>query len=454
MKKILFINPRLQEKSKMKMRPVGLAYIMTAVKNAGINFDYIDMYANNMTLEKFRKKVRRNKYDICALGCVVTGFRIVREISIVMRNLYPKIVIIVGNSVASSIPELLLNHTEVDIAVMGEGDIIIINLLLALSKGHPINKIKGIAFLDNNNFHINPRQELIPVLDTIGFPDWNLFNSSLYNEGFFVSKNKKCLPRRAFPINIARGCLYKCTFCYHVFIGERYRRYSEKAIIDEFKRLYYEFNASDIIFMDELSFPNISSIERFISEMQNLPFRIYWDAITRADLFRKKDIPLIKKMKALGCTSICFSIENGSQKILDAMGKMMNVNKIYEHVDSLRKGGIIPKTSVFFGYPQETPETIKKTFDLCERCELMPGYGYLQPLPGTPIYNWAIQNGYIKNEFEYLMQTGNRQIFHLNLTKMPTDEFIDIVDSYSYELAKKLNKVNMLHFYRDNYRDE
>jgi hypothetical protein len=36
------------------------------------------------------------------------------------------------------------------------------------------------------------------------------------------------------------------------------------------------------------------------------------------------------------------------------------------------------------------------------------------------------------------MQAGDRQDFHVNLTKMPSDEFIDIVVSSMEDLAKKM----------------
>jgi anaerobic magnesium-protoporphyrin IX monomethyl ester cyclase len=45
MKKILFINPCLRRNAKRKYVPVGLAYILSAVENAGFVFDLYDMDA-------------------------------------------------------------------------------------------------------------------------------------------------------------------------------------------------------------------------------------------------------------------------------------------------------------------------------------------------------------------------------------------------------------------------
>ena len=157
-----------------------------------------------------------------------------------------------------------------------------------------------------------------------------------------------------------------------------------------------------------------------------------------ADLFRKKDIPLVKRMRNAGCKSIVFSIENASPEILKAMNKKMRIDRVVDHCEALQDGGITPFTSIIFGYPQETPETIKMTLDLCERANIFPSVGFLQPLPSTPIYDWAVRQGFIEDELAYLMQAGDRQDFHINLTKIPTDEFIDTVVSSMEDLAKKM----------------
>jgi radical SAM superfamily enzyme YgiQ (UPF0313 family) len=279
---------------------------------------------------------------------------------------------------------------------------------------------------------------LIPNLDSIGFPNWDLFELNRYNDGMAKVTVDDSEHSVVYPLNAARGCPFQCTFCYHVFKGERYRRYSVDGVIEELKRLNFKYKATFVQFWDELTFPNIRSVEELVARIEQLPFKIGWEAITRADLFRKKDVPLIERMGAAGCKSIAFSIENANPEILKAMNKKMRIDRIVEHCGALLDGGITGFTSIIFGYPQETPETIRETLELCERANIFPSTGFLQPLPGTPIYDWAVQQGYIKDELEYLMQAGDRQDFHVNLTKMPTKEFIDIVMSGLQDLATKM----------------
>ncbi len=122
-----------------------------------------------MSLDDLSARLCCESYDIFALGCIVTGLRLVRELTAIIRESNPQAVIIAGNSVASSIPELLLRNTEVDVAVMSESDITIVELLRALLGGWPIRGIKGICYLEDDTFRQNPMQDLIPDLDQVDF---------------------------------------------------------------------------------------------------------------------------------------------------------------------------------------------------------------------------------------------------------------------------------------------
>jgi hypothetical protein len=63
--------------------------------------------------------------------------------------------------------------------------------------------------------------------------------------------------------------------------------------------------------------------------------------------------------------------------------------------------------------------------------------GFLLPLPGTPIYDWALENGHIGDEVAYLNRIGDRQDLHVNLTAMSDEAFLDHVQSGLQRLAER-----------------
>lgn len=441
MARLLFINPTLRPDAKSKYSPVGLAYILTAVRKAGYDFDLIDMDAESLSVSDVKLLLQGKSYDLCGLGCIVTGLGLAMELADVVREANPQCCIVGGNSLASSIPHLLLERTEFDVAVLGEGDEIIVELIESIEGKRPLSSIAGIAYLEKGELVQTPPRPLIPNLDAIGFPDWSIFAMDKYNRAIMPVMDSDDM-QVCLPLNGARGCPFNCTFCYHVFKGQKYRKYSEPALVREFKHLKEEYGATFIYFWDELSFPNITSVESLVSLLEKLSFRIGWRAISRADLFSAKDVPLLKRAHEAGCRAIAFSIENASPEILKAMDKRISHKNTIKQALSLWEANIVPSTSLIFGYPQESFNSIKATLELCERCNIYPSVGYLQPLPGTPIYNWAVERGFLPDEWEYLINAGDRQDFHVNLTSIPTDELTDFVQTEMKALAKRMG----LHF--------
>ena len=438
---ILFINIQLRKDSIRRQLPVGLAYVMTAANKAGFDFDLIDMDIDNISMRSLKSRLQKKLYDIYAFGCIATGYKQVKGIAKTIREIHPLAKIIAGNSVASSMSDLLLETTEVDYAVVGEADGTIVDLLRSLLFGSSkIEQVKGIV-IGNHKEGVPCRYKTLkrkPIdnLDSIGFPKWDLFDLKKYRR--YSKKNVNSFAKdeiTSFPLNSARGCPYNCSFCYHVFKGQKYRRYSITAVVDEIKRLHSVYGCNYIAFWDELTFPNDLSAKNFIEEMEKLPFKIKWAATTRSGIFNSKSLSLLKRMKTVGCESISFSLENADKRILNQMNKSITVKGFKAQANVLHKAGIVPLTSIIFGYPSESKETIKKTIEVCRQCNIYPSTGFLLPLPGTIIYDWAKKYSYIDDEVEYLERIGDRQDFHINLTNMYSVEFVDIVREELTKLA-------------------
>jgi len=423
--KLAMINICLRPDAVRRQLPVGFGYVLTALRRAGVEFDLIDMDINVMSMEELELFLNAGQYDAIGMGCIVTGFRSVREIASLAKEIRHDTVIFAGNSVATSIPELLLRNTDVDIAVIGEGELTVVELVRALEEGRDLRDVAGLGFLHDDAFCLTAERSLLPSLDAIGYPDWDIFDLEKYNKYASININQFSKESvLSYPLSTARGCPYNCTFCYHVFKGKKYRRYSDECIIGEIIRLHDRYRCDFVSFWDELSFPNLKTLERFITALDSLDFMPGWDAPCRAGLFRKEHLPLVRELKAHGCDNLAFSLENADPKILKAMDKRISVESFIEQCHVLQEGGVIPLTSVIFGYPQETSESIAKTLEVCRQCNIFPSVGFLLPLPGTPIYQWCLDTGKITDEVEYLMGVGDRQDFHINITEMPTDQLV------------------------------
>lgn len=440
--KTLIINVCLRPDSEYAIFPIGLSYIASAIERGGFDFEIIDLDAHRVSDEELECMLREKDFDVVAFGCIVTGYKIIKKLAKLIREINKKAVIIAGNSVADSIPEILLSKTEVDIAVIGEGDITIVELLDALENSKPLENVKGIYFKKDGKIIATPRREAIKDIDSIPFPNWDLFDVETYIEKGRGIISEACpIPRdkiRAFFVNTARGCLFRCTFCYHVFQKDKYRFRSPESILSEIKLLQEKYKINCIMFWDELTFFSKKQVEEFVDKLLESGLKFYWAPNIRANLFTEDDLELLKKMKTSGCFECGFSLESADPDILKSMNKYISVENFIRQVKALDKAGIATQTSIVLGYPQETPETLKKTFDVCYELNIYPSAGYLLPQPSTPMYELAKEKGLIKDEEEYLLSMGDRQNFLLNFTKMPDDVFQSEVKKHLKRISDKL----------------
>lgn len=312
---------------------------------------------------------------------------------------------------------------------MSEGDETIVDLLRTLCTSGHLEEVKGICFVKNEEIVRTSARPLIKDISALSFIDLSLFDVETHiATSQFAVNDPLPIPRekvRALPINTARGCVANCDFCYHVFKGVPYRHRNPESIVTEIKLLYEKYDLNHILFWDELTFFSKKQTLALVEKILDEKLHIYWAANCRGNLFdNDKDVEIILKMKEAGCLSIGYSLESAEPAILKAMNKNVNVEQFTKQTQLIHKAGIHVVTSLVFGYPQETPESLKKTFDCCIENRIYPSAGYLLPQPGSGMYVYAVEHGFIRDEEEYLLKMGDRQDLRLNMTKMSDEELI------------------------------
>ena len=444
--KVLLVNPAVRPDSPKLLPNVGLGYIATAIRDAGIDLEILDIDAHRYTEEEIEKILRIKKYDAVGIGTLASQYKWTKSIAHAIRTARPHVPIIVGNTLGTSVPEILLSKTDVDIAVLGEGDVTIVDLLTKIDNGEPLSSVAGICYKKDGKAHKTPSREVIPDIDKIPFPDWDLFEIELYLE-----KSKQHVPTTqnipfpyddlvALPVSTARGCPFHCTFCYHAFQEKKYRHRSPENICAEIESWKTKYGVNFVNLWDELSFYQNKATERFADIMIEKDLGVYWVGTCRSDLLEAGDLEIAWKLKNAGCVGLGYALENANQEIMIAIDKGGHADNDHfiQQSELFHKVGIDCYTSVVFGYPQETEESIAETFEVLRKARIYPSVGYLEPMPGTPMYKYAIDQGFIKEEEEYLMIMGDRQDVRVNMTKMTTERMEAVVKEQLIRLNKEL----------------
>lgn len=447
--KVLLINPSVRPDNPQLMFNVGLVYIASAIARTGAELEILDIDAHRYSDDEVTQRVADTPCDVIAVGTLVSRYAWFKRTAAAIRRTRPKIPIVVGNTLGTSVPHIVCSRTAADICVLGEGDETIVDLLAAIDSGRDLKGVRGICFRNGDGNVVRTEERpVIQEIDQIPFPNYDLFETDLYlprshkhvsSIDFIKLPPEKII---AMPVNTARGCPYRCSFCYHAFQEKRYRHRSPRNVCDEVELLQKKYGVVHIDFWDELTFYSCQATEEFLDLMIERNLKVTWLASMRSDLLthipREKAREVARKYVRAGAIGAGFSLESGNNDILKAMNKHNTNEDFIQQTGIFREVGLPIYTSIVLGYPQETEETIADTFDVLKRARVYPSVGYLQPMPGTPMYTQAIQMGVIRDEEEYLMKMGDRQDLRVNLTSLSYEHMQAVVKKHLVELNQFL----------------
>ena len=276
-------------------------------------------------------------------------------------------------------------------SIIGEGEMTLIEIIGSLEAG-TFNKDKktilGIKYLENNQVFSNPKRDLVKNLDTFPDPDYSFVNMDEYRAIWLKY-------HLYFSINVSttRGCPFKCNWCAKPLYGRSYQSRSPKRVAQELAKLKEKYQINHVWITDDIFGLKPNWINEFVQECKNVHLEIPYKCLSRADLLLR--VYTIEKLAESHCEIVWIGAESGSQKILDAMDKGIQVSQVYEATKKLHEKNIKVAFFLQFGYLGENWKDILLTRKLVKEC--LPddiGVSVSYPLPGTVFYEK------VKNEMQ------------------------------------------------------
>jgi anaerobic magnesium-protoporphyrin IX monomethyl ester cyclase len=268
--------------------------------------------------------------------------------------------------------------------------------LLEVVSGRPWDEINGLAYRDSETGQVRrtkPRA-LCADLDSLPAPAWRLIDLEVYREAWLQKHGY-------FSLNLvsSRGCPYRCNWCAKPTYGNNYHVRSAAAMAEELSHLKAHYSPDHVWFADDIFSLSPSWTRKFADAVTQRDAVIPFKMQSRCDLMTRESVADLKRA---GCASVWMGAESGSQKILDAMDKGVEVKEIHTATENLRRNGISVGWFLQFGYPGETWEDIQRTICMVRRGKPDDvGISVSYPLPGTKFYKFVqSQLGAQKNWLE------------------------------------------------------
>lgn len=267
-----------------------------------------------------------------------------------------------------------------DLVFIREGEKSWVDFLRAFLKEEPWEKIKGIAFLKEEKLIFTGIPEEV---DLNNYPPFSL----KYN--------------RIGPIEITRGCPYKCAFCQTPRIFGNKVKHRSIEVILKYVELLLKRGIRDFRFITPNAFSygsldgrslNLSSLEELLKGLKKLikpkGGRIFFGTFpseVRPEHVNEETVELIRKYA--DNDNLVIGAQSGSDRILKICQREHTVEDIYRAVKLSVKAGLKPKVDFIFGLPGETKEdvelTIKTMEDLTKIGAIIHAHTFM-PLPQTP----------------------------------------------------------------------
>lgn len=396
--------------------PTGLGIISGVLSTTDHELRVVDNYISDRKMEDILQELKDAQPDYILftgfLGNYQYGF--FKTISHKLRELCPNVVLVAGGPMATTVPELLITHSAVDYLVIGEGEETILDLLDAIESGRQPSEVKGIAYRgENGQAILTSERPRMKDITGFPFPKYELFNMETYIE--YLKDTGRC-----WEISTSRGCFASCKYCKLTF-GRKITFRPVAHIIEEMRLIKERYGIDRFNFVDDNFLINEKRIEEFVDGLRACDESFRFRFQGRADLITRR---LACMLREVGCFDISFGLESGSQKMLDYMGKILDVKKAEKNLIEVLDEGIDIHATFIVGMPIEDEETIGETKAYIERIGLpQVSVGILTPFPATEVYRLAKEKGLVVDDDEYCEGLGVvYEDVYVNLTEYSDEQ--------------------------------
>lgn len=426
--------------------PFGSMAVIQSLRHVGEEVSFYNIDYFRFKHDQIERHFRENQFDMVGISAVVsTAYAYTKYLANLIHTVSPNTIIVVGGNLAAS-AEILLRKCEIDFCVTGDGELIIRELVHVLSE-KPMNyarlkETKGICFLDESGQFCFTGYGTKPTAEEIEWPDYDILEAD-GSLPYFISDQidgrldgHNRVPgrgERLATVVMTKGCVARCTFCHRWEKGFRSRPADQ--VVEHIKLLKERYNVGFVDIADENFGADRELTQDLVGRLGEMD--IAWRcAGVRARTVTKE---ILQHWKNNGCVSVQYGTESGSQTILNIMEKNATIE---ENVNSLKwvsEVGLGTVIQLVLGMPGETDETIRETTEFLKQVsgslcwwkgkapsELI-SINYAQALPGTPLYEWAREHGYIgrtiDDEEQYLIRISDTDAYaedhFINYTGLP-----------------------------------
>ena len=283
-------------------------------------------------------------YSSTLSGVIPQGIDFQNELIHYIKTINYNCKIVVGGTKAHA----NINDRNIDYSIIGYGEVSTLALANHLKLNTPIpnsyKNLHGVTIVDNRT-----------------------------NEGFdfvnsrFEWQDLDVGPASVLPLEISRGCIFKCKFCSYPLNGKQnldFIRHTD-ILYEELQSSYDKYKVENFYILDDTFNDNEYKLDVLLQAIKRLTFQPKFWAYTRLDLIAQNN-SLIDKLYDIGLRGIYFGIETLNKRTGLIIGKGFDRDKQISTITKIRNrfdNKVLMHGSFILGLPEEPIDSMRHTFN-------------------------------------------------------------------------------------------
>ena len=263
-----------------------------------------------------------------------------------IKSEYPNVKIVLGGAHSSYMRKRI---EDVDCVFIGESEDTFVEVLDYWTKGTA-----------------EPWAEINPITKKLIYRNPITKNYQIQSCDFMWQDEDCIQPGEALPMETARGCIFKCSFCAYPHLGKKKFDYlkSNDIIKNYLVNNYNKWQTTSYIMLDDTFNDSEFKIDGFLELTRSLPFKIEYAAYIRADLVHRFE-GMADKLAETGLRGAFFGIESLHPTASRIVGKGWSGKSAREFVPELVhkiwKNKITAHCGLIVGLPGENEDDLQNT---------------------------------------------------------------------------------------------
>jgi radical SAM superfamily enzyme YgiQ (UPF0313 family) len=234
----------------------------------------------------------------------------------------------------------------------------------------------------------------VEALSSLPRPAWHLLDLPRYGS------TQGAATEVGVNIQASRGCPINCNMCPYVLLeGTKWRNNDIERVVDEIEYLNKTFGIYRVRFRD----PNFGFNRKYARQLSEALIargvRLSATIESSVEVF---DEETLARLSRAGIRTITTGVETNDPACMASIGQKITVNeKLRNRIKLCHDVGFHVYGTYCLGTPEETWDTVEKTWRFANELDIESGFTVMTPFPGTQIYWRSIREGLLEKRMQF-----------------------------------------------------